>query len=190
MSRMLPKLCLFLLLQMFPSFLNAQNKTGERKGFSIGLGIGAGTLHLNTNDSLTQAYSTSLPNLKIGYAVQANWSIFLQLPGANYRYAGKDRGFEAIMLSTQYWLKKNWWLHAGLGLSFDAAAFYTVKDPKTAAFYTGFPAFSVGSGYEIWHKGRFALDLQYRFFSGKSMLPDDGFRKGIANMLLIGFNWY
>jgi hypothetical protein len=190
MSRMQLQLCIFLLFQMGATIVNAQDHTTQRKGFSIGIGIGAGTLNLNTNDTLTQTFSTSLPNLKIGYAIHPNWSILLQLPGANYRYEGKDRGFEAIMLSTQYWMKKNWWLNAGLGLSFDAAAFYTVKDPKTAGFYTGLPALSFTTGYEIWHRGRFAIDLQYRFFTGNTGLQNNGFRKGFSNMFLLGFNWY
>ncbi len=78
----------------------------------------------------------------------------------------------------------------GIGLTFDAPAFYTINDPTEAGFYTGFPALSVATGYEVWRKNHFALDLQYRFFSGKSELSNDGERSGISNILLVGSNWY
>lgn len=78
----------------------------------------------------------------------------------------------------------------GVGLTFDAPAFYTVKDPKTAEFHIGLPALTAGTGYEIYRKGKFAIDLQYRFFYGQSNLSYNGFRKGFSNMFIVGFNWY
>lgn len=112
------------------------------------------------------------------------------LPGANYKYSGKDRGFEGLIVAGQYWLKDNWWVLGGTGVTFDAPAFYTVKDPKAAGFYTGLPSFTFAMGYEVWRKGRFALDLQYRVFIGQSNLPDNKHREGISNMFIVGFNWY
>ncbi|MCF8294585.1 MAG: hypothetical protein K9I34_00865 [Bacteroidales bacterium] len=166
------------------------DKSGlERKGFVFGLGIGAGVLNLSTNDTLSVSLSATLPNIKVGYMINNRLALVALLPGANYKYNGNDRGFEGFILAGQYWLKDKWWVLAGTGLTFDAAAFYTVKDPGTAGFYTGIPAFSLATGYEIWHKGSFVLDLQYRVFLGKSNLPNDGYRKGISNMLTVGFNW-
>lgn len=112
------------------------------------------------------------------------------LPGSNYKYNGKDRGFEAIMIAGQYWLKDNWWVLGGTGLTFDAPAFYTVKDPKNADFFTGLPAITLATGYEVFHKGKFAIDVQYRLFLGKSNLPNNGQREGVSNMFILGFNWY
>ena len=169
---------------------NLNLQSPENKGFSIGIGIGAGALSLTTNDTNQVSFSTTLPNLKIGYRFNQKLALFALLPGANYKYQEKARGFEAIIFAGQYWIKNNWWILAGTGLTFDAPAFYTVKDPKTAEFYTGFPAITVASGYEIWQKGRFALDLQYRFFFGKSNLQNNGTRQGLSNMLIVGFNWY
>lgn len=169
---------------------NSGNKPFERKGFTIGLGVGGGVLTLNTNDTATVAFSTTLPNIKVGFMVNKRLALYALAPGANYKYNGKDRGFEAIMVAGQYWLKDKWWVLGGTGLTFDAPAFYTVKDPKKAGFYSGLPAFTFATGFEIWHKGRFALDLQYRIFMGKSSLPNNGRREGISNMLIIGFNWY
>jgi hypothetical protein len=169
---------------------NLEDKTIERKGFVFGLGLGAGTLTLNRNDTIQSSFSTTLPNLKFGYMVNKRFALQVFLPGANYKYKGKDRGYEGIILAGQYWLKYNWWIIGGTGLTFDAPAFYTVKDPKSAEFYTGFPALTFATGYEIWHKGRFALDLQYRIFFGRSDLQNDVQREGISNMFVIGFNWY
>ena len=162
----------------------------ERKGFVIGVGIGAGALTLNANDTIHTDFSTTLPNIKVGYMLHKRFALLALLPGANYKYNGKDRGFEGAIIAGQYWLKDNWWVLGGTGLTFDAPAFYTVKEPNTAGFYTGFPAFTFATGYEVWRKGRFALDLQYRIFLGKSNLPNDGQREGISNMFIVGFNWY
>ncbi|NJK98246.1 MAG: hypothetical protein HC905_28045 [Bacteroidales bacterium] len=35
------------------------------------------------------------------------FSIAILLRGANYKYNGKDRGFEAVIIAGQYWLKDN-----------------------------------------------------------------------------------
>lgn len=170
--------------------INVDKKPIERKGFVIGLGLGAGILSLNTNDTTSLAFSTTLPNIKVGYMLNKRLELLAILPGANYKYNEKDRGFEAVIIAGQYWLKDNWWVLGGTGLTFDAPAFYTVKDPKTADFYTGVPAFTFATGYEVWRKGRFALDLQYRIFFGKSNLSNNGQREGISNMFIVGFNWY
>ena len=169
---------------------NLDKKPVERKGFVIGVGLGAGSLTLNTNDTIRSTFSTTLPNIKVGYMINERLALLALLPGANYKYNGKDRGFEAVIIAGQYWLKDNWWVLGGTGLTFDAPAFYTVKDPKTADFNTGVPAITFATGYEVWHKGHFAMDLQYRLFYGKSTLSNDGQRIGIANMFIIGFNWY
>ncbi len=169
---------------------NSDKKPVERKGFVFGVGLGAGALTLNTNDTTTVSFSTTLPNIKVGYMLNNRLALLAMLPGANYTYNDKTRGFEGVVIAGQYWIKNKWWVLGGTGLTFDAPAFYTVDDPKTAGFYTGFPALTFATGYEIWHKGRFALDLQYRIFVGQSNLPNSGQREGISNMFIVGFNWY
>jgi len=159
------------------------------KGLFIGLGIGAGSLALKYNDTLTNKFSTTLPNIKIGYRFNKKLAVCILLPGANYKYHNKDRGFEGFITVVQYWLKPYWWALIRSGLTFDAPAFYTVNDPKKAAFYVGFPAFTAATGYEIWHRNKFVLDLQYRFFMGKSVITTNQFREGFSNMFVIGFNW-
>ena len=166
---------------------NLNNKI-ERKGFIYGIGFGAGVLTLKTNDTITVAFSPTLPNIKVGYMVNNRLAICALLPGAVYKYNGNTRGFEGFQLAVQYWVKENWWVLGGTGLTFDAPAFYVVKDPKKAEFNTGFPSFSLATGYEIYHKGKFVIDLQYRIFLGKSNLPNNGSREGVSNMFIIGFN--
>ena len=182
-----------LLILLFCNPVIAQVQTNKPltndKGLLIGLGIGAGSLALKYNDTVTNKFSTTLPNLKIGYRFNKKLAVCILLPGANYKYHNKDRGFEGFIPIVQYWMKPNWWALIGCGLTFDAPAFYTVEDPKKAIFYTGFPAFTVATGYEIWHRNKFVLDLQYRFFAGKSVIATNQFRKGISNMFVIGFNW-
>lgn len=167
-----------------------EKKPVEREGFVFGLGLGAGTLTLNTNDTTKVAFSKTLPNIKVGYMLNKRLALLALLPGANYKYNGKDRGFEAVIIAGQYWVKDKWWVLGGTGLTFDSPAFYTVKDPKTAGFYTGVPAFTFATGYEVYQKGKFAIDLQYRIFLGKSNLPNNRQREGVSNMFIVGFNWY
>ena len=185
---------LIITLVILANFTFAQNtmekKSFERKGFIFGLGMGVGSLSLNTNDTLSNSITATLPNIKIGYMLSNRFALLALLPGANYKYKEKDRGYEGFLLSGQYWVKNNWWVLGGAGLTFDAPAFYTVDDPKTAEFYAGLPALTFSTGYEVWHKGKFALDLQYRLFYGKSSIANNGFREGVSNMLIVGFNWY
>lgn len=172
------------------AFAQNNTQTMDRKGFLIGFGIGAGALHLQTNDTITNRFSTTIPNLKLGWVLNSKIAVEGLLTRASYRYQDKDRGFESLQLAVQYWPNEQWWLLAGTGVTFDLPAFYTLKKLDTTNFYTGLPSLSLAAGYELYHRGKFALDLQYRFFYGRSNLPDDGYRKGFSNMLIVGFNWY
>lgn len=168
----------------------SDSKPIERKGLMAGFGLGGGTLTLNTNNTTRTTLSTTLPNLKVGYMLNDRFGVMALLPGATYKFNGKDRGFEAVLVAGQYWLKDRWWVLGGAGLTFDAPAFYTVKEFKDADFYTGLPAFAFATGYEVWQKGSFALDVQYRAFVGRSNLADNSYREGFSSMILVGFNWF
>ena len=173
--------------------IHAQHDIKKEKvndcGLLIGLGIGAGTLTLNYKDTTTIKLSTTLPNIKVGDRFNKKIALCILLPGANYKYHGKDRGFEGFVPSVQYWIKPKWWVLMGSGLTFDAPAFYTVDDPKKAAFYAGFPSVIAATGFEILHKNRFTIDVQYRIFYGQSKISNNTFRTGISNMIIIGLNW-
>ena len=185
------KLFIILLLTGFSTQLKAQGEQNTTKeGFFFGVGVGGGLLSLTTNDTLNTSFSTTIPNIKLGYFLTDKLAVISLLPGATYKYNQQSRGFEAFQIGAQFWIKEKWWILVSVGLTFDAPAFYTVKDPKTAKFYVGFPAISIASAYEIWHKNKFSLDLQYRFFYGNTEIQNDGKRSGFANMLILGFNWY
>lgn len=187
------KQLIFICFLLFTSLLHSQHAsdaTTPRNGFAFGFGVGVGYLHLNHNDTIHNNATWSIPNIRVGYMLNPQTELFVNLPGVVYRYQQKDRGFEAFLIGGRHWFGRNTWLAAAAGLTFDAAAFYTVKDPKKAAFYTGFPAWSFGAGYEIFHRKSFAIDLQYRAFGGSSSLPGNGFRHASSHLLMLGFSFY
>lgn len=119
-------------------------------------------------------------------------ALLLYLPGTVYAYKNegreRDRGFESIVPAVQYWVGDLLWLLGGVGLGLDAPAFYDIKEETERKFYFGTAALA-GVGYELWRKGRFALDLQGRVHYGNAKLPK-GRRDGLAFSLLVGFNFY
>lgn len=165
----------------------------ERQGFVFGAAAGAGTISLSSdligNESQVGA---TFPNLKFGAMVSPKTAVVLLLPGTIYRYKWggreRDRGFEGFFPSVQYWAKDCWWLLGGAGLGMDAPAFYDIKDETERKFHFG-PAGIVGTGYELWRRGRFALDVQCRAQFGRIEAPE-GRRNGVAFNLLVGVNWY
>ena len=176
----------------FTTLLDAQipQVNPDKHGFLFGVALGGGALHLMESGHSSTSFSASIPNLKLGYMLNPKCALQLILPGATYTSEGKDRGFEGIVPAVQYWVKDKWWVMGGIGLTLDAPAFYTVKDPATAEFNFGFPAFSAATGYELFQKRRLIIDVQYRLFYGKVDLDNGDIKKGIANMILLGFNWY
>lgn len=182
-------LCILLFCNTVSAQVENQNESESNKGWFLGLGFGAGTLLLKYNDTAYHKLSTTLPNIKIGYRINKKIAVCFLVPGANYKYHKKDRGFEAFVPAVQYWINKHWWTLIGIGATFDAPAFYTVKDPKKAPFYTGIPAITFATGYEVYQRNKFTLDIQYRFFWGQSLTDNHKYRTGISNMLIAGVNW-
>lgn len=190
------KQLIFPFLLIFATSIFAQipdNKPFVRKGFIFGAAVGGSAIRLaSPNLGKETQFSLSFPNFKLGYMLTPKTALLLYLPGSIYKYKGasrtRDRGFEGIIPAAQYWITDKWWVLAGVGLTFDAPAFYEVKNPSEANFYFG-TSLLASTGYELWRKGKFALDVQARTFYGYSNTPE-GKRTGFANNLLIGFNWY
>jgi hypothetical protein len=192
------KVILAVLLWVLPTIAVAQMDSAapvQRSGFIFGAAAGAGLLDL-TGDGVSegQHLSPSFPNLRIGYMVSPRTAVVVLLPGTIYRYEGvgeqdrpRDRGFEGIIPSIQYWVADRWWIMGGAGLTLDAPTFYDVQDASEGKYYMG-PSLSVGAGYEVWRRGSFSLDAQTRLHYGSARLADGETRKGTAWNLLLGVN--
>ncbi|MBC8046270.1 MAG: hypothetical protein H7Y00_05700 [Fimbriimonadaceae bacterium] len=185
---------LFLFSILFNANMHAQNNASfERKGFIFGAAIGISSVSLKYPSQPTQnEISASLPNFKIGTMISNRTAVVVYLPGSIYTYEGsgrnRDRGFEAIIPSVQYWLKDRWWILGGAGLGMDAPAFYDIKNEEERKFYFGSSVIAA-TGYEIWRKEKFTLDIQGRVHYGSANVSE-GTRNGMAYNLLVGFNWY
>jgi len=182
-----------ILLVSLSTQLWSQETTNNRNGWIFGTAVGASVLHLSTSGLPTEiAPSISFPNFKIGKMITKRTAILLYLPGSIYTYKGvgrqRDRGFEGIIPAAQYWVTPRWWVLGGVGLTLDAPAFYDIKGEDEHKFYFG-PSVLAATGYELWRKGNFALDLQVRMHYGYSIIPE-GKRTGMAGTTLVGFNWY
>ena len=171
---------------------SSSNKIFERKkGFTFGVGLGGGVLRINTNDTINTSFDATLPNIKIGYVFSEKFALNILAPGTLYKHEGEYRGFEGIVFTGQYWVKDKWWVLGGTGLTLDAPAFWRAfKNYDSSDFHTGFPSLTFATGYEIYRKGNFALDIHYRLYNGTVKLENDGKRRGTGHMLVIGFNWY
>jgi len=172
-----------------------QNETNEieRKGFVIGFGIGVGVISISDSDQeipFDEAqYGGRFPNLKVGWMVNDRLAILGMYSGMSYEYQDKDRSFDALMPSVQYWVKDRWWVNAGAGPALDVPAFYedNIKDEEEWNF-GGAVAFS--TGYELVQKKNFALDLQTQLQMGWTYLDDDKTRDAVMVSIGLGFNWY
>jgi hypothetical protein len=175
---------------------HAQNNSEsnfERKGFVFGASLGASYMSLNFHSHPRQTeMSASFPNIKAGAMISSRTALLLVLPGSIYTYdiegRSRDRGFEGIVPSVQYWFSDRWWVLGGIGLGMDAPAFYDIESEDERKFYFG-TALIAGVGYEVWRERKFALDVQSRIHLGTASRPEGKFR-GTAFDVLVGFNWY
>ena len=171
--------------------INAQSNNEEstyRKGFVIGTAVGGGMLLMNNEGESTETYGRySLPNLKIGWMVNPDLAAVIHIPGGTHQLNTESRAFEAIVPSLQYWIKDRYWIMGGVGLAMDMTPFYKfgVYDPD---FYFG-TAVTVSTGYEIYKKKNFALDIQARVLYGNYDVEDVN-RQCTAFDIVFGFNWY
>ena len=169
---------------------HTESDTSHHKGLLFGLAFGGGNIHLKTQTTSKSEAVLSLPNIKFGYWLNTRTSVHFLMPGAVYNLQSTGRIFEAFQVGVSRWISPRWWVLGATGLTFDAGAFYTVDKLSQIKANTGLPSFSVGTGYEIWTKGQYGIDLQYRFFYGRSNLDNGDHRIGMAHVFLLGFNLY
>jgi hypothetical protein len=171
----------------------AAAQSSERGGWLFGGASGVSSVHLSGGGFLGEWQAgLSFPNLRVGKMIGERSAVCVYLPGSIYREKHdsreRDRGFEGIIPVYQFWPAERWWIMGGAGLTLDAPAFYDIQDVSERKFHFG-PSVLAATGYEIWWRNRFALDIQARAHYGYAELPG-GRRTVFAGNLLIGGNWY
>lgn len=173
------------------SAINSQTEGLEKKGLLFGVAVGASQATLSIGEGAREKSSgISLPNIKVGKSISEKVAVLLYLPGSLYEYNNngrtRDRGFEAILPSVQFWPSERMWLLTGIGLGMDAPVFFDIKSEEERNFNFGY-AFTLGAGYELIHFNNKTIDLQARFHYG-SIETELGKLQGRAFSILLGFN--
>ncbi len=174
--------------------LAQNNKTIERKGFVIGVGLSGGSFHIqdsNVPKGLNKTEGTlGIPDIKVGFMLSSRTAILLTSAGAIYELnEARDQSFQVFTPTLQYWVKDKLWISGGFGISMDSPAFYQISDIDQPHFNFGY-AYSFSSGYEIIQRSRCALDIQAKLQGGRAELSNETNRDALFFMVGIGFNWY
>lgn len=166
----------------------------ERKGFVIGFNVGSGFINISDDYGDVPFETTqgvfSFPNLKLGWMLNERTALLASFQGAMYEKDGKDRSFDAILPTVQYWTSDRWWLSLGMGLAVDMPALYE-DDIKNENWNFG-GALSIGSGIELLQKQNYALDISSSVLLGGVKVNDvvSGHRGGAVFSVTLGFTWY
>jgi hypothetical protein len=175
------------LLMITTAAFSQGDETFTRKGFVFGASIGGGTHFLDDN---TYGRFTA-PNIKVGAMVNPKLAILLLAPGGTYQKGDKQRAFEGLIPTAQYWLTDKFYVNAGVGLAIETTPFYKVDYAEgPPEFNTGL-GFTASVGQEIfqWSHNKTA-DLQLRLLYGNIEFEDLTHTNNLAIDFLIGFNLY
>ena len=175
---------------------NAQNTkqetTTQREGFIFEFTVGAGIISLEDSagiQTFDKAQGTFVfPDLKLGYMLNENLAITIAMPGNIYEFQDNDRNFGGFIPSVQYWIKDKWWIHGGYGLAIDSPALYDIKDNVNDDWNFGH-AVMISSGYEIYKKKNFALNVQSKLVMGRANLDGNAHRDAVIFNVGLGFSW-
>ena len=178
------------------SLTNAQNTkqetTTQREGFIFEFTVGAGIISLEDSagiQTFDKAQGTFVfPDLKLGYMLNENLAITIAMPGNIYEFQDNDRNFGGFIPSVQYWIKDKWWIHGGYGLAIDSPALYDIKDNVNDDWNFGH-AVMISSGYEIYKKKNFALNVQSKLVMGRANLDGNAHRDAVIFNVGLGFSW-
>ena len=178
------------------SMTYAQNTNPEtstqRDGFIIEFLVGGGLISLEDSAGI-QTFDKSqgtfvFPDLKLGYMLNENLAITAAIPGNIYEFQDNDRHFGGFIPSVQYWVKERWWIHGGIGLAIDSPALYDIKDDVNDDWNFGC-AVTASTGYEIYKKKNFALNVQSKLVLGSVSLDGDAHRDAVLFNVGLGFSW-
>lgn len=166
--------------------------TTQRDGFIFEFVVGGGIIGIEDSAGI-QTFDKSqgtfvFPDLKFGYMLNEKLALTVSLPGNIYEFQDNDRNFGAFIPSVQYWVKDRWWIHGGIGLAIDSPALYDIKDNVNDDWNFGC-AVMASTGYEIYKKKNFALNLQSKLVLGRASLDGDIKRDAVLFNIGIGFSW-
>ena len=113
----------------------------------------------------------------------------LSMPGNIYKFQDNDRNFGAFIPSVQYWVKDRWWIHEGIGLAIDSPALHDIEDNVNDHWNFG-TAVMASSGYEMYKKKNFALNVQSKLVLGYLSLDGNADRDTVIFNVGLGFNWF
>ncbi|MDC6388443.1 hypothetical protein PP182_07105 [Maribacter sp. PR1] len=166
--------------------------TTQRDGFIFEAVVGGGIISIEDsagNQTFDKAQGTFVfPDLKLGYMLNENLAITAAMPGNIYEFQDNDRHFGGFIPSLQYWVKDRWWIHGGIGLAIDSPALYDIKDDVNDDWNFGC-AVMASTGYEIYKKKNFALNVQSKLVLGRASLDGDVKRDAVLFNIGLGFSW-
>jgi hypothetical protein len=173
----------------------AQNNTeitSKRDGFIFEFGLGGGVIGIEDSEGI-QTFNKSqgaisFPELKLGYMLNERLAITASMPGMIYEFQDNDRHFGGFIPSVQYWVKDRWWIHGGIGLAIDSPALYDIKDNVSDDWNFGC-AVMASTGYEIYKKKNFALNVQSKLVLGRAFLDSNAHRDAVTFNVGLGFSW-
>ena len=172
---------------------NADSETTtQRDGFIFEAVVGGGIISIEDsagNQTFDNAQGTFVfPDLKLGYMLNENLAITAVMPGNIYEFQDNDRNFGGFIPSVQYWVKDCWWIHGGIGLAIDSPALYDIKDNVNDDWNFGV-AVMASTGYEIYKKKNFALNVQSKLVLGNVSLDGGADRDAVIFNIGLGFSW-
>ncbi|WP_166966575.1 hypothetical protein [Yeosuana marina] len=188
----------FMALILMSTLSFAQNNstfdsTSKRDGFIFEFSLGGGVISIEDSEGL-QTFDKSqgaicFPELKFGYMLNDKLALTLSMPGNIYEFQNNDRHFGGFIPSVQYWVKDCWWIHGGVGLAIDSPALYDIKDNVNDDWNFGC-AVMASTGYEIYKKNNFALNVQSKLMMGRAFLEGDAHRDAVTFNIGLGFSWF
>ncbi|WP_431134661.1 hypothetical protein [Psychroserpens mesophilus] len=183
----------FVLLSSITFGQNTNSETtAQRDGFIFEFVAGGGIISIEDSagiQTFDKAQGTFVfPDLKFGYMLNEKLAITASLPGNIYEFQDNDRHFGGFIPSVQYWVKDRWWIHGGIGLAIDSPALYDIKDKVNDDWNFGC-AVMASTGYEIYKKKNFALNIQSKLVLGRAFLENDMHRDAVIFNIGLGFSW-